>query len=920
LIFAALGPITAVASLLDSHVGARRITRRELVRFHRDADAVQREIEAHHADEGARYRARYPPGPDLSDRRGGDPHRWTTSGDDAILVNLGRGESSSAISLDAILAGAVHAPDVTARLAELSKFAHRATDAPLLVDARLGIGISGSAAVTLAAARSLLVQLARSLNPSQFAVEISAPAQELDWIGSLPHPRQVVRSERNIVAHFKRIADDGVVATVATSNEVSSLPGNCRIAVRIDSRLGAKVVHHPDPEVCGDAELALVSRGQATIWALHASEIAIRDGLVVAAARLPSRIDLADLASMESVGESGSPLLAEFLVDESGAIGIDLVRDGPHAVVGGSTGSGKSELLISWVVSLAASYSPEAVNFLLVDFKGGAAFASLDTLPHTVGIITDLDEAEAARALESLRAELRYRERVLASAGVRDISAAEAVPRLVIVIDEFATVIERHAELHGLFNDIAARGRSLGVHLILCTQRPGVTVRDAVLANADLRISLRVNNRNDSLSVVGSDAAATLDPVSKGRAILGRPGEEPKEVQVAVASESDVRAAADRWSAAAQPRRPWCEALPRMLTREALAIASAAIRGAAMTPSRHSIDFGLLDQPQHQGRAVAVYSPMDDGNLLIVGGPGSGKSTLLRVFSGFAHAWLMPRSADAAWDSVAGIVEQLGARETPGGASAATQLILIDDIDSLLMRFSQDHRSEFIARLSRVLRDGVATGLSVAMTSRRISSDVQPLAALVANSLPLAPTSRQDLTLLGLDSAQFIPDLPPGGGVWRGDRVQVLYEELLVESNVPAIEGALATDRPLAVVSGNSVSTLERLRALGCSVLPLAGTVGDPRDVAVSRGAVWTAIVGDAEEWQSRWGALSSIRPIADIMFHHCSVAEYRALTRSRELPPPLGDESALFWRWRADGRVDRVRLVVRGGENRPEP
>ena len=159
-------------------------------------------------------------------------------------------------------------------------------------------------------------------------------------------------------------------------------------------------------------------------------------------------------------------------------------RDGPHAVVAGTTGAGKSELLVSWVLAMAARHPPSAVTFLLVDFKGGAAFAPLARLPHVSAPSAIWTRVAAARAIESLRAELRRRERVLAECGARSIDelvapASSAQAALVIVVDEFAAVVSDQPELHELFADLAARGRSLGLHLILCTQRPSGVVRDA---------------------------------------------------------------------------------------------------------------------------------------------------------------------------------------------------------------------------------------------------------------------------------------------------------------------------------------------------------------------------------------------------------------------------------------------------------
>src|SRR5690606_3260836 len=155
--------------------------------------------------------------------------------------------------------------------------------------------------------------------------------------------------------------------------------------------------------------------------------------------------------------------------------------------VGGTTGSGKSELLNTWILATLDDRTPAEVTVLLVDFKGGAAFAPLAGLPHCVGLVTDLDGPLAARAAISLRAEIRRREQVLAHSRARSIDeAGGGVPRVIVAVDEYASVLGEDPELHALFSDLAARGRSLGIHLILCTQRPSGVVRDAILANCPL--------------------------------------------------------------------------------------------------------------------------------------------------------------------------------------------------------------------------------------------------------------------------------------------------------------------------------------------------------------------------------------------------------------------------------------------------
>ncbi|MBJ7452538.1 MAG: hypothetical protein JHC71_10695, partial [Blastococcus sp.] len=219
-----------------------------------------------------------------------------------------------------------------------------------------------------------------------------------------------------------------------------------------------------------------------------------------------------------------------------GPVAVDLCQDGPHALVAGTTGSGKSELLQSLIAGLALNHPPERCTFLLVDYKGGAAFAEAARLPHTVGMLTDLDGSTTARALRSLSAELSRREALLAAHGVADLAALPptvALARLVIVVDEFATLAE---ELPGFVPGligIAQRGRSLGIHLVLATQRPGGVVSPEIRANCTLRICLRTTDEADSRDVLGTPAAAHLPVHRPGRALLRRGSGEPRALQVA---------------------------------------------------------------------------------------------------------------------------------------------------------------------------------------------------------------------------------------------------------------------------------------------------------------------------------------------------------------------------------------------------
>ena len=219
-------------------------------------------------------------------------------------------------------------------------------------------------------------------------------------------------------------------------------------------------------------------------------------------------------------------------------VSVDLVADGPHALVAGTTGAGKSELLTTLVLALALTHPPDRLAILLVDFKGGTGLGPVAGLPHVLEHVTDLDAAHARRVLASLRAELRRREAVLAAAGARDLLELDPAdsttpPRLLVVVDELRALTEDVPDASAALTRIAAQGRALGVHLVLATQRPAGAVGADLRANVALRIALRVTDQADSTDVLDAPDAARLDPATPGRAWVRR-GTRPLEpVQVA---------------------------------------------------------------------------------------------------------------------------------------------------------------------------------------------------------------------------------------------------------------------------------------------------------------------------------------------------------------------------------------------------
>ncbi|WP_336207666.1 FtsK/SpoIIIE domain-containing protein [Nonomuraea sp. LPB2021202275-12-8] len=245
------------------------------------------------------------------------------------------------------------------------------------------------------------------------------------------------------------------------------------------------------------------------------------------AGHLPESVRLLELLGLRSL--SGQELAARWRDEGStraligtgpdGPFSIDLSADGPHGLVAGTTGAGKSELLQTLICSLAVVNRPDQLTFVLIDYKGGAAFKECTRLPHTVGMVSDLDGHLTQRALDSLAAEIRRRERLLLAAGAKDIEdyTGHPLPRLVLIIDEFAALVAELPDFVSGLVDIARRGRSLGIHLILATQRPAGVVTADIQANTSLRIALRVTEPAESADVIDLPDAAHISKSTPGR-------------------------------------------------------------------------------------------------------------------------------------------------------------------------------------------------------------------------------------------------------------------------------------------------------------------------------------------------------------------------------------------------------------------
>ncbi|WP_417509072.1 FtsK/SpoIIIE domain-containing protein [Microbacterium sp.] len=544
----------------------------------------------------------------------------------------------------------------------------------------------------------------------------------------------------------------------------------------------------------------------------------------------------------------------------SDAMTLDLRAQGPHALVGGTTGAGKSEFLQAWVLGIASAHSADRVTFLFVDYKGGSAFADCVELPHCVGLVTDLSPHLVRRALTSLRAELHYREHLFNRKKVKDLlelekrQDPETPPALVLVIDEFAALAGEVPEFVDGVVDVAQRGRSLGIHLIMATQRPAGVIKDNLRANTNLRVALRMADESDSRDVVDDVVAASFPPSLPGRAIA-KTGPGPltpfqsayaggwtntadavaaAEVKVAELrfgsvhewepdrpAESDSHdadlgpndqkrvvksiIAAHRQAALVAPRRPWLDDLAEMIDL-----------GEMPLEGDGRIALGVADLPERQQQNPIHFVPDRDGSLLALGTSGAGKSTVLKSIA-----------------TAAGMRPDLGAVQVYGLDFASGALGVLEKLPHVGSIIDGED-SERIQRLLRML-------------GRELDTRSERFAAAHASNLAeyreLVDSSTPRIFLLIDNFPEFKKD-------WEisANRAPFYREfmRILGEGRPLGVHAVITADRGGAVPTGVS-SNISRRIVLRLSDVNQYTLVGAPKDVLTDQSGPGRAIVDKSE-------------------------------------------------------------------------
>ncbi len=890
LLFALLGPLVAIGGLLDQVRGGRRRRARAEAEYERALAEIRVVATERHARERRELRASHP---DVSAFAQRSEEIWRARSPGPRDLVVGRGERPSGLRVT----GDVSRPEAE----RLRRSVIRLADAPLTVDWRVGVAVRGEPALARAVVRALILQLCLAHTPE--ALRVAGPEPERwEWMSGLPH--QDLHGDGLRGGYGDPLRGSGIgegpVRLVVSPADTGPARGGVLMTWGpagsiIDPRCGVVLdVREPDDAtlIVGTdrVELAVeaLSEGQARAVARLLAE---RGEALYGRDETDGPVSLASVRDALGVGAPGGLSVALGCAGGREVL-VDLVRDGPHAVVTGITGSGKSELLTTWIAALCAAYSTREVAFLLADFKGGMTFDALADLPHVTGVITDLDGGSAERAIASLRAELRRREHELALRGARDISDPRVdLPRLVIVVDEFAALLAEHEGLHRIFADVAARGRALGMHLILGSQRVSGAMADALLANCPLRVALRSADAADSRAVLGDDSAARLPGGSagRGRAFVRRAGDTgPQPLRVALTSGTELAEVARSTQLQRAPRAPWLPALPGHVTLEELR---------ELSDADEAVLLALADDPARQRQFPIALA--ETGGLAIVGRGASGKSSIIALIAAQnADAIRVPDDLEAAWDTLMGEQE--------------TGLWLVDDADDLLARFPPDHAVAAGERLDRIARSG-----RLIVTARSLSGRLGRIIDTLPQRALLALTTRADHVAAGGEGSGFRPDLPPGRGRFAGWDVQFARVDARPESTPPTLEtwipGVLTgvitrQTEPIAATLRDHGGRAADVRLLRDT--PLGVRLGDVQ----AESSTAQILVGEGEEWLARWGLLQELRARHPLIVDADCPSELRTVAGERSLPPYARPGSGRGWLCAPAARP--VRVDMRGSSS----
>lgn len=518
-------------------------------------------------------------------------------------------------------------------------------------------------------------------------IEKSEEQKKLPWFILFVLDKSLIQGEP-LYQYLTEPTGKYAVSTIFIGESKEQLPTSCRCYIRyLQDR--QEIVTYGQEQVCRQQVNVDTVEGQAVeLYLRRLSGLRVKEALPN---RIPKQVTFLELYECKRVEEinskcrwarskPGDRLKVPIGRGRGGAIiSLDVHEKfhGPHGLIAGTTGSGKSELIQTYLMSIAVSYSPRDVIFFMIDYKGGGTGNILMSLPHCAGVISNLSGSQIKRAMSAISSENKRRQKLLSEYRVNHIDsytelfragkAEEPMPHLILVVDEFAELKKEEPEFMQEIISLAQVGRSLGVHLVLATQKPAGTVDDKIWSNARFRLCLRVQDRQDSMDMLHcADAARLTSPgqcylqignneyfelfqtaycggiyhcreEASAKTILvsdtgkrtsykenadGEPGTE----QMKVLLDYVCRTAKENNY---EPVKPlWMPELPAYLSLDVLEEGQ---KEELNADQGIRVTLGMVDDPENQKQFRLAYLPFLHGHLAVYGGPSTGKSTLLQT-------------------------------------------------------------------------------------------------------------------------------------------------------------------------------------------------------------------------------------------------------------------------------------------------
>ncbi len=483
------------------------------------------------------------------------------------------------------------------------------------------------------------------------------------------------------------------LTVVCLADAVDKLPSACTAIVRDDARMRGFYSTAGGFEQRENVAFDPVQPAQMDAFARALSNYRVREtGTSAAIPDMLTFLDMYKTARVEELDmlhrwlenrtyESMKSLVGHKSGNQPLYLDIHEKFHGPHGLVAGTTGSGKSETLQSYILSLAVNYHPHEVAFILIDYKGGGMAQSFVGLPHLSGVITNLGGNATNRALLSINAEIKSRQRIFNEYKVKHIdayielyrsgAATEPMPHLIIIADEFAELKKEQPEFVRALVSAARVGRSLGVNLILATQKPSGVVDDEIWSNTRFRLCLRVADKQDSSEMLKRPDAAFITGTGRGYFQVGsdeifeefQSGWSGAEYEPETPFTGEKNAKAEMITLTGKSAAPKAKKQKKSDNIAKVTQLDAVVRHAARIASENGIPgvkqiwlpplqnavyldelslkkpeglslllpVGLADAPEEQRQFPCAVDFLTDGHLLICGAGGAGKTTLLQT-------------------------------------------------------------------------------------------------------------------------------------------------------------------------------------------------------------------------------------------------------------------------------------------------